>query len=219
MSFCILNNKRVNVSLRNDCQSRRLVIRSRCHWSQMNLFRTSVFFPSRQMIARRIMSVKKTSPHTERQASIKFESVGTSSREGDNGGISTDGVLIAAPFTVERAGFEGNACGERKRNCPRDISEAEVSQDGGEWVARGAEAPLDGRIVNDCRLKCPLRSGPRRAQWLDWQMVREICIRCEVFACQFCLRVVLGHLFAARSTVNFMEEIKKSGKKKIGRRI
>lgn len=62
------------------------------------------FFPSRQMIARRIMSMKKTSPYIERRACIKFESVGMKTWEGDNGGISTDGVLIAAPFAVERAG-------------------------------------------------------------------------------------------------------------------
>lgn len=62
------------------------------------------FFSSRQMIARRIMSVKKTSSHIERRACIKFESVGMKAREGDNGEISTDGVLIAAPFAVERAG-------------------------------------------------------------------------------------------------------------------
>lgn len=43
-------------------------------------------------------------------------------------------------------------------------------------------------------------------------MVREICMRCEVFACQFCPRVVFGHLFTARSTMNFMEEITKEGK-------
>lgn len=35
-------------------------------------------------------------------------------------------------------------------------------------------------IVNDCRLKYPLRSGPRQVQRLDWQMAREICICCEV---------------------------------------
>lgn len=50
------------------------------------------------------MSVKKTSSHIERRACIKFESVGMKAREGDNGEISTDGVLIAAPFAVERAG-------------------------------------------------------------------------------------------------------------------
>lgn len=42
-------------------------------------------------------------------------------------------------------------------------------------------------IVNDGRLKCPLgpEAGSRGQPGLDWQMIREICIRCEVFACQF----------------------------------
>lgn len=34
--------------------------------------------------------------------------------------------------------------------------------DEGQRVER-VQLPLDGRIVNDCRLKCPLRSGPRQA--------------------------------------------------------
>lgn len=121
-----------------------------------------------------------------------------------------------------KSGLEGNACGERKRNCQRGIAserkrrrtkdEEENEQSG------GAEAPLDGRIVNDCRLKCPLRSGPRQAQWLDWQMVREICIRCEVFACQFCPRVVFGYLSVARSTMNSMEETEKKKKERKNRK-
>lgn len=93
------------------------------------------------MIARSIMPVKKTSPHIERRACIKFESVGMRVWEGDNGGISTDGVLIAAPFTVERAGWRETRAGKEKEKLSEGHSVgAEASEDEGrrgEWTVRG----------------------------------------------------------------------------------
>lgn len=77
------------------------------------------------MIARRIMPVKRTtSLHIERRACIKFECA----REGGGGGISTDGVLIAAPSAVERAGQRETS--DKERDSQRDIR-AETLQDEG----------------------------------------------------------------------------------------
>jgi len=148
----------------------------------------------------------------ERRACIRFEGA----REGGSGGgISTDGVLIAAPSAVERASWRETGAKEKERK--REMGKGREISDERKLVGgRRAKRKTDQRVrqrhcwtVNDCRLKCPLRLGPPAGPTARLTNGSRNLHSLRGIA-NFSREPCRGHLFAACSTV---EEIKpKRGK-------